>query len=65
MPTSKDYNFSDYKAAMQPAEKEYFKTPAALLEKGMCICSDCGRIASTDFRFCKSCRTEILIIREK
>jgi hypothetical protein len=42
-----------------------FKTSQALFDRGICVCSSCGKIHSVDYRFCKNCNIEIVIVIEK
>ena len=65
MQSSIDYAFGDYAKAMKPHENIVYHTPAGLIHKGMCICSDCGTLSSIDYKICKKCNSEILIIKEK
>lgn len=39
-----------------------FHTTKELFDLGMCACNSCGKLHSIDYRFCKKCNIEIIII---
>lgn len=61
----RDIPFAEYKQKFFKQPKELFTTSSETLNMGMCRCSDCGRLTDVDYKFCKHCDQQILIIHEK
>ncbi len=43
----------------------FYTTSKAMLKLGMCVCDKCGKTTSIDYKFCKVCNQEILIVVTK
>lgn len=42
-----------------------YRTSKHLLDRGMAMCSECGHLISVDYRFCKVCNDEVIILKEE
>ncbi len=59
---ARDVSIGEYSEALEEKKWIPFETSRSLINKGMCVCCDCGRILSTDYKYCGTCRTYALII---
>lgn len=51
-------------AAYPDPVTEVVYTPISLHRAGICLCDQCGRMASTDFKWCEYCKKKIIVFLE-
>jgi len=47
-----------------PIDIEYYTTDAQLA-CGICVCSDCGKLCSTDYKWCSYCLKQVVVISKE
>jgi hypothetical protein len=59
-----DYSINVYIDALFPkVQQTEFKTTKKQIDRGIVVCSTCGKMCSFDYKYCSKCCKEVLILK--